>query len=134
MIRVAATSTDIRKQKIMEMLQRIAHNQSPTLKEFGIQVGTGFTNVPARILPAPTLEYNFNRTIVPSKGQWRIDNVQFLQPVAMTRYAILVLDRYDQNNAVRSFAECVSHTTKCSCWPDISFIYLTTNSLTSHHR
>ncbi|XP_037047779.1 protein argonaute-2 isoform X2 [Bradysia coprophila] len=108
MIKVAATSTDVRKDKIMEMLQRIAHNQSPTLKEFGIEVGNGFTNVPARILPAPTLEYKDNRTIVPAKGQWRIDGLQFLTPMSMTRYAVLVMDRYVQDNSVRSFCECIN--------------------------
>lgn len=119
MIKVAATSTDVRKEKIMNMLHRIAHNQSPTLQQFGIQIGTGFTNVPARILPAPKLEYNNSKIVQPSKGQWRSDNFQFLQPMAMTRYAVLVLDRYDQTSAVRKFCETVS---SCSTRSDkVSF-------------
>lgn len=106
MIKVAATSTDERKQKIMNMLRQITHNQSPTLKQFGIQVGTEFTNVPARILTAPTLEYSNNKTVVPAKGQWRVDNLQFLTPKALTRYAVLIMDRNVRD--VRQFCECVS--------------------------
>lgn len=106
MIKVAATSTDERRQKIMDMLRQITHNQSPTLKQFGIQVSTEFANVPARILPAPTLEYNNNKTVVPAKGQWRVDNLQFLQPKALTRYAVLIMDRNVRD--VRQFCECVS--------------------------
>lgn len=105
MIKVAATSTDVRKQKIMSMLQQIAHNQSPTLNQFGIQLGTAFANVPARILPAPTLEYR-NKTVVPAKGQWRIDNLQFLQPMTLTRYGVLIMDRNVRD--VRQFCDYVS--------------------------
>lgn len=108
MIKVAATSTDERKNKIMDMLKRIAHNQSPTLKQFGIQVGTGFTNVPARILPAPKLQYSNDRTIVPVKGQWRVDNLQFLQPQTLTKYAVLVMDRQVRDGDVRQFCDLVS--------------------------
>lgn len=108
MIKVAATSTDIRKNKIMDMLKMIAHNQSPTLKQFGIEVGTGFTNVPARILPAPTLEYKGEKTVKPFKGQWRIDQCQFLNPMNLTRYAVLILDRSVREGDVKQFCGKVS--------------------------
>lgn len=107
MIKVAATSTDVRKQKIMDMLLKMSHNQSPTLNQFGIKVGTGFTNVPARILPAPTLEYR-NRTVIPSRGQWRIDGLQFLQPMTLTRYGVLVMVKYIRECDVRQFCDYVS--------------------------
>lgn len=106
MIKVAATSTDVRKEKIMDMLQKIAHNQSSTLKQFGISVGSEFSRIPARILDAPTLEYKNGRTIVPSKGQWRIDRLEFLQPKNVTRFAVLILDKYVRD--VRDFCMWVS--------------------------
>lgn len=108
MIKIAATSTDVRRSKIMDMLKRIAHNESPTLKQFGIEVGSGFTNVPARVLPAPVLEYQNNKTVMPAKGQWRIDNLQFLQPVTLTRYGVLVMDKYVRDGDVRQFCDFVS--------------------------
>lgn len=109
MIRVAATSTDERKRKIMDMLKQIAHNQSQTLSEFGIKVGEQFSNVPARILDAPTLEYK-NKQIKPSNGQWRIDNLQFLKAKPLTRYAVLLVDRRTRDDKVREFCSMVSHS------------------------
>lgn len=109
MIRESATSTDIRKQKILDMLKKIAHNESKTLQKFGINVGKDFTRVKARILDAPTLEYGNNRTVVPSKGQWRIDNVKFLKSSSLTKYAVLILDRNSNiENDVRNFCKMVS--------------------------
>lgn len=107
MIKVAATSTDVRKDKIMEMLRRISHNQSSALNQFGINVGSEFLNVPARVLDAPTLQYK-NDTVRPAKGQWRIDNLQFLNPMTLTRYAVLVMDKYVRENDVRQFCDFVS--------------------------
>lgn len=107
MIKVAATSTDVRRDKIMDMLRRISHNQSPALNQFGINVGNEFLNVPARVLDAPTLQYK-NSTVRPAKGQWRIDNLQFLNPMTLTRYAVLVMDKYVRENDVRQFCDFVS--------------------------
>lgn len=104
---MAATSTDERRNKIMDMLKKIAHNSAPTLNQFGISLGTEFTNVPARILDAPTLQYK-NNTVRPSKGQWRIDNLQFLAPVTLTMYVVLVMDKYVREGDVRQFCDYVS--------------------------
>lgn len=49
-IRVAATSTDIRKQKIMALLEKITHNESPVIRGFGLSIDTEFAKVPARLL------------------------------------------------------------------------------------
>lgn len=49
-IKTAATSTDVRKQKIMALLQKITHNQSPVIRGFGLSIDGDFTKVPARLL------------------------------------------------------------------------------------
>lgn len=49
-IRTAATSTDDRKQKIMNLLRQITHNQSPVIQGFGLNVDGDFIKVPARQL------------------------------------------------------------------------------------
>lgn len=109
MIKVAATSTDERRKKIMDMLNQISHNQSPTLQHFGITVGNNFANAPARILDAPSLEYGNGKTVRPAKGQWRIDNLQFWQVnPKQQKYAILILDKYANDNSVRDFCNAVS--------------------------
>lgn len=49
-IRTAATSTDLRKQKIMDLLGQIAHNRSPVIRGFGLGIDADFVKVPARQL------------------------------------------------------------------------------------
>lgn len=105
MIKEAATNTDIRRQKIMDMLRNIAHNQSPALNEFGINVGDKFTQIEGRVLNPPTLEYFGNRQVVPFRGQWRAD--KFLFSKTLTRYAVLILDRKVQSHHIRPFCSKV---------------------------
>lgn len=49
-IKTAATSTDVRKQKIMKLLSQITHNQSPVIRGFGLSIDGDFTKVPVRQL------------------------------------------------------------------------------------
>lgn len=111
MIRIAATSTDERKRKIMEMLQKINHNSSDCVKSFGIQVDQNFTTVPARILDPPKLEYGNKRTVIPKRGVWRADGLPFLDPRGADLWAILVLDnRGVYPNQIQDFGNAVSFT------------------------
>lgn len=49
-IRKAATSTNERKDKIDDLVRQIAHNDSPIIRGFGLNVDPRFTEVPARQL------------------------------------------------------------------------------------
>lgn len=49
-IKIAATSTDLRKQKIMNLLRQITHNQSPVIRGFGLSIDGDFTKVQPRLL------------------------------------------------------------------------------------
>lgn len=109
MIRVAATSTDIRKDKIMEMLRKINHNQSKCVQSFGIQLDQNFATIPARILDPPALEYGNKKPIYPSRGVWRADRLPFLYPKGADKWAILVMDnRNVYPNQVQDFGNNVS--------------------------
>uniref|UniRef100_A0A1L8EDG9 Putative germ-line stem cell division protein hiwi/piwi n=1 Tax=Haematobia irritans TaxID=7368 RepID=A0A1L8EDG9_HAEIR len=79
MIRFAATSTNVRKDKIMNTLRYFSHNESPIIRAFGIQIGSSFIKVPMRNLPAPYMEYLNGRTVTTSRGAWRMDRMQFLE-------------------------------------------------------
>ncbi|KAM7344905.1 argonaute 2 isoform 2-T2 [Cochliomyia hominivorax] len=78
MIRYAATSTNKRKQKIIDLLRFFNHNDNPIICQFGIRVGSNFIQVPMRLLPAPSMEYLQGQTVTTFKGAWRMDGKKFL--------------------------------------------------------
>lgn len=102
MIKVAATSTDIRRAKIMDILKKIDHNRSATLQQFGIGVGTDFTAVKARILDPPTLQYGEQRTVRPNKGVWNAAG-NFLFPKDIDNWSILCMDQRTQDQSINRF-------------------------------
>ncbi|XP_073836004.1 protein argonaute-2-like isoform X2 [Musca autumnalis] len=78
MIRFAATSTNCRKEKIMDMLQYFEHNTSRIVQSFGIQIGSSFIKIPIRILPTPFMEYLNGQTVTTNRGAWLMDGQTFL--------------------------------------------------------
>lgn len=106
MIREAATSTDVRKQKIMDMLRRIQYNQSNAVTGFGLTVGDRFAEIPARILDAPMLQYN-GRAIKPQRGEWRGENAGFLEAQKVINWGVLMLDNRTRESDVRDMCEMV---------------------------
>lgn len=91
-IRFAATSTDVRKEKIMDLVDEIEHNQSPTIKGFGISLDTNFVQVNGRLLDAPRIQYA-NGVTKPTKGVWnKVDiknqSLKFLLPKTNSKWGI----------------------------------------------
>nr|XP_032291135.1 protein argonaute-2 isoform X3 [Drosophila virilis] len=90
MIKFAATSTNERKAKILDLLRYFKHNSDPVISRFGIHVAGDFITVSTRQLPAPQLEYHKKNFARPFNGSWRMDNLQFLVVKPKThRWAIL---------------------------------------------
>lgn len=103
MIKNAATSTEVRKRKIMEALRAVRFNEDPCVQEFGISVGGKFEEVEARILDAPQLEYNKQKPFAPRAGVWRPLN--FYSGGNLKSWMVLNLDRYTRDDALRRFGE-----------------------------
>ncbi|KMY99771.1 protein argonaute-2 isoform X2 [Drosophila simulans] len=80
MIRFAATSTNVRKGKIMKLMKYFQHNLDPTISRFGIRIANDFIVVSTRTLNPPQVEYHNKKFSLVNKGSWRMDNMQFLQP------------------------------------------------------
>lgn len=125
MIRESATSTDLRKQKIMNILSKIAHNSSKCLNQFGLSVANDFTQIPARILDPPMLEYSGNKTAKPQKGVWNPAGT-FLFPKNIENWAIFCLDArtndnalYNIGNKVKIIANQINMSIKC----DVSHLF-----------
>lgn len=107
-IRVAATSTDVRKQKIMNLLRDIDHNRSPAMRDFGLTVDNKFTQVPARILTPPLIEYSNNKTMAPQRGVWRGEGMPFLIPERDTVWGVINADYRTQRSAIHELCGMVS--------------------------
>lgn len=80
MIKYAATSTNVRKRKIMNLLQYFQHNLDPTISRFGIRIANDFIVVSTRVLSPPQVEYHSKRFTMVKNGSWRMDGMKFLEP------------------------------------------------------
>ncbi|KAJ8673621.1 hypothetical protein QAD02_004883 [Eretmocerus hayati] len=91
MIRAAATGTEDRKRKIMDAFQQMNYGNDPCMREFDVKVSGEFTNVDARILNPPNLQYK-ERPMNVNKGVWRAG--KFLNPVNLAegQWTIICLD------------------------------------------
>uniref|UniRef100_A0A1A9Z3D6 Uncharacterized protein n=1 Tax=Glossina pallidipes TaxID=7398 RepID=A0A1A9Z3D6_GLOPL len=78
MIKYSATSTNERKNKIMNLMAHFRHNENLTIRSFGIQLGSNFIKVHFRLLPPPELEYCGGKTARPRDGAWQLADVKFL--------------------------------------------------------
>ncbi|KAJ8880835.1 hypothetical protein PR048_017306 [Dryococelus australis] len=108
MIKVAATSADKRKSKIMDALRKAGFNRSKTVQEFGFSVSDQFEKVTARILEPPPLAYH-EKTEMPVKGVWRAKH--FLTGSELTDWIILNLNgRYTPEDILRSFCTDMKRT------------------------
>lgn len=115
MIRHAATSTNERELRIRSLLEAINHNASPSFQASGIQMDTKFTEVPARQLDAPLIEYKDRKIVKPQNGAWRMDgdrvrneHVKFLKIDSPDiKWSILNTDSRTQFPSLKSFADMV---------------------------
>lgn len=110
MIKEAATSTDVRKKKLMDILHKIDPNRSPTVQQFGLQLDRKFAQIPARILAPPVLEYGDKKTVMPRDGVWRAENIPFIKSMQATNWGVLRLDERTQQSTVKELCGMVSHT------------------------
>ncbi|KAL3282466.1 hypothetical protein HHI36_005650 [Cryptolaemus montrouzieri] len=88
MIKYAATSTTVRKDKIMKSLNDTRHNDDLCIRQFGFSIGNEFEQIQARVLAPPVLEYD-KRTVMPSKGIWRQENVKFFKGAEIKSWTII---------------------------------------------
>ncbi|KAJ8920698.1 hypothetical protein NQ315_004837 [Exocentrus adspersus] len=110
MIKQAATSTDVRKDKIMTALNQARHNNHPSVKEFGFSIGNSFEKLDARVLTPPTLAYS-NGTVKPTKGVWR-GNI-FSTGVTINKWTIACVDRRPPRpDDLSRFAEAIMNSAR----------------------
>lgn len=77
MIKFSATSSDVRKKKIVELLNKINYS-SPEIQGFGLNVGKDFQKVEARVLRPPDIKY-LRGMVKPNSGVWDGSRSSFLE-------------------------------------------------------
>ncbi|XP_052870860.1 protein argonaute-2-like, partial [Anopheles cruzii] len=118
--RLAATSPQERKEKIMRLSTNIAYNNSPTLIDFGVGVGKEFEKLPARIIDPPTVVYAGNDEVRPTRGVWRAEGKRFTEPSSTIAnktlcWRILNLDGSTNETMVKEFGKQIyKHARKCN--------------------
>uniref|UniRef100_A0A6P4FCJ8 Protein argonaute-2-like n=1 Tax=Drosophila rhopaloa TaxID=1041015 RepID=A0A6P4FCJ8_DRORH len=122
MIKFAATSTNVRKDKIMHLLKFFEHNNDPTISRFGIKIAADFMMVNTRTLDAPRVEYHGKKWCAVRNGSWRMDNMNFLESKPKShKWAILYFDpatgRKMHYNQVSDFERQVFNQSK---WVNIN--------------
>ncbi|XP_055301016.1 protein argonaute-2-like [Sitodiplosis mosellana] len=104
-IRVAATTTDARKERIMELLNKINHNRSAAITGFGMNVGNKFVDVAARQLDPPKIQYKNSKVIEPKNGVWNMFKEEFLltdqKPANGLTWGILNADCSTDQSTIR---------------------------------
>lgn len=111
-IKRSATDTATRKRKIMHLFNQIGYNNAPTVKEFGVSVGTGFEQVDGRIIGPPALVYRNQRSVNPMRGVWRADNMNFIVPSTdverrALNWTILNLDMRARPDSIKDFGNAI---------------------------
>jgi len=106
-IRFAATSTDARKVKIMQLVNEISHNRSPIIRGFGLEVDMNFAKVQARCLIAPRIQYAQNKSVEVTNGVWRGEGMPFLLPESANKWAILNANPRTRNIELQELSDSV---------------------------
>uniref|UniRef100_A0AAG5DU07 Argonaute 2 n=1 Tax=Anopheles atroparvus TaxID=41427 RepID=A0AAG5DU07_ANOAO len=116
-IKYAATSTTVRKQKIMDLVSQVNYARCPTILDFGIGVGNEFEKVEARIIDAPSIQYANQQTVKPARGVWRAEGKPFLEPSTSLskqpiRWRILNLDQQTNESTISTFGNMLYEQAK----------------------
>ncbi|GCB71283.1 hypothetical protein scyTo_0008799 [Scyliorhinus torazame] len=90
MIRATARSAPDRQDEISKLMKSASFNADPYVREFGIGVRDDMTDVPGRVLQAPSLLYGGrNKTIAtPIQGVWDMRGKQFHTGIEVKVWAI----------------------------------------------
>ncbi|OIW13413.1 hypothetical protein TanjilG_19765 [Lupinus angustifolius] len=64
------------------------YGSEPLLRNCGVSISTGFTEVEGRVLPAPRLKFGNGEDLNPRNGRWNVSTKKFVQPTKIERWAV----------------------------------------------
>lgn len=89
------------------MFNKIRHNDSPTIRGFGVNIDSEFVKVPARQLEAPVIEYAENHLEKVKDGVWKIDRHQFIDAQRL-EYAVFNFNFQTNDNEIMDLSRQLS--------------------------
>lgn len=95
MLRIACTRPDQRKNEILQTVRANNYDQDPYTQEFGMQISPELTQVQARILDPPKLQYRGGGPFIPEAGAWNIRSKQLLETPPVNKWAVINFSRMD---------------------------------------
>ncbi|CAH8383280.1 unnamed protein product [Eruca vesicaria subsp. sativa] len=88
-------------------LKKSNYNADLMLQESGVSIGSNFTQVDGRVLPAPLLRVGNGQEFQPSKGRWNFNHKKLVEPATVTEWAIVNFSaQCDTNRLVSDLIRC----------------------------
>ncbi|CAA7061156.1 unnamed protein product [Microthlaspi erraticum] len=88
-------------------LKNSNYGADPVLQESGVTIGSDFTQVEGRILPAPKLKVGNGEDFFPRNGRWNFNNKKLVEPTTVTKWAVVNFSaRCDTRGLIRDLMRC----------------------------
>lgn len=88
-------------------MNKIQHNKSEIIQNFGLELDKNFAKIPARLLDSPLIEYNQNKKVKVINGVWRAEGFPFLIPESANAWAILNANNRTRRNELEDLSKMV---------------------------
>ncbi|WJX64437.1 Protein argonaute-4 [Trifolium repens] len=96
-----------RMQVLTDALRTSNYGSEPMLRNCGISITSGFTQVDGRVLQAPRLKFGNGEDFSPRNGRWNFNNKRIVQPVKIEKWAVVNFStRCDVRGLVRDLIKC----------------------------
>ncbi|XP_055348778.1 protein argonaute-4-like [Paramacrobiotus metropolitanus] len=103
MVRACAKPASIRKRQIQDIrAHAVGYDGSEHMRQFGIRVAPKMHALEGRILPVPKIGQRNDKTLSvdESQGTWDARSTQFVLPMPLEAWAVVVLDDFQENRVL----------------------------------
>ncbi|KAG0308842.1 eukaryotic translation initiation factor 2C, 2 [Dissophora globulifera] len=98
MIKSTAVRPDVRASKIKSALRTLDFDNNPYLDSFGMRISNTMTQVRARVLSSPAIEFDNHAQEKPQQGAWQIHRARkFKRGARLDSWSVLVYDRENRD-------------------------------------
>ncbi|QCE01526.1 protein argonaute 4-like [Vigna unguiculata] len=92
---------------LTDALSRSNYGSEPMLRNCGISINSGFTEVEGRVLQAPRLKFGNGEDFNPRNGRWNFNQKKLVRPVKIDKWAVVNFSaRCDVRGLVRDLLKC----------------------------
>ncbi|WWC66253.1 uncharacterized protein I206_100154 [Kwoniella pini CBS 10737] len=104
MIKISAIKPKERAMQVDSWRSELAHEKQAKIAAWGLQVNQRMIQLPARILPAPTVAYG-NGGVVPRDGSWNLRGKRFFRngKKPLVAWAVVSFDRYTEQDEMHRY-------------------------------